>query len=108
MSILLTRVVRGEKGTFGVLSFNDIPICVTCENKPLPIGVYDCAKWKIEGTDVALVTGNDAHDAGENIAVGQGFFTYTGIPAISNSKATMNLLQSTLPEKFILTIKEAY
>lgn len=129
MQITLNRVAQSQQGTFGVLVIDNKPVCVTCEDpwnnnqhgvSCIPAGVYECQKfngdkfknvWQIMNVPnreaILIHNGNDINDTHGCILVGQGFFQYEGMPAVSNSRATLELLRSTLPDTFTLTIKEA-
>lgn len=130
MQLTLIRTAQSDKGTFGVLVIDNKPVCVTCEDpwnnnqrqiSCIPTGVYDCVKfngskyknvWQVlnvPNRDAILIhNGNDIRDTQGCILVGQGFFQYEGNPAITNSRATLDLLRATLPDNFKLTIKEAF
>lgn len=128
--INLYRVAQSAKGTFGVLVVDYKPVCVTCEDpwndnqsniSCIPAGVYDCRKfngnkyknvWEVTNVPnrsaILIHNGNDTRDTEGCILVGQGFFQYEDNPAISNSRATLEMLRATLPDEFILNIQEAF
>lgn len=130
LTITLNRVAQSDKGTFGVLLNGELPLCVTCElpwkdNQHkiscIPAGSYPCVRynsarfkkvWEVTGVPnrdaILLHNGNTIHDVEGCILVGQGFFHMENLPAISNSLATLELLRATLPEEFMLIIKESF
>lgn len=126
MQIDLIRVAQSEKGTFGVLVKDNIPLCVTCEdpwndNKKgqscVPAGTYlvdphNGEKYKdvwilrdVPGRDAILIhNGNSiAHTQG-CILVGKAF----SWASIINSRETLDYLRGVLPRSFQLTITDAW
>lgn len=127
--IILTRSPSTPQGTFGVLSANGIPLCVTCElpwlnNQPniscIPVGVYNCQRgpspsfpegntWAIEDvedrTGVRLHNANDIAQLEGCVAVGDSFGTLNNLPAVLNSVQTLAMLNKILPDNFTLTIQ---
>lgn len=123
----LYRVCSSEKGSFGVLVFNSIPLCVTLElpNKGnrkniscIPCGSYSCVKGKspsknmqlngevfkvlgVPGRDNILIhIGNYLTDTLGCILVGK----YYNNNMISSSTEAMKKLLKELPDEFILEI----
>lgn len=127
MKVELTRVCSSDNGTFGVLSINNEPICVTCEdpwkdNSPniscIPIGNYQCVKfsgtkykdvWEVTnvpGRSAILIhNGNTIKDTQGCILVGLLFTKIKGTPAVGNSLLALDKLRYLLPDKFTLVIK---
>lgn len=121
--MILTRVATGNKGTFGVIVDNGLPLCVTCEdpwndnitgNSCIPEGTYDCVPhngaryqnvWRLEdvpGREAILIhSGNSIADTQGCILVGESFIG----DRITNSRETLNMLRKKLPERFSLTIR---
>lgn len=130
MSITLTRVVSSEKGTFGAICIDDMPVCVTCEDpwkgnerqlSCIPAGTYQCENyssakfpdtWEVKdvpGRSAILIhAGNTIADTEGCILVGTSFGSLQGAPAITGSKLMMDRLRLVLPDSFTLTIKEGY
>jgi len=130
MNLNLTRVCTSEKGTFGVLTKDGEPICVTCEDpwkdnqrriSCIPEGEYQCRKhnglryvnvWEITNVPnrsaILIHSGNTTDDTEGCILVGNGFSHMDGNPAVINSLATLNELRKTLPDEFTLTVRSAY
>ncbi len=124
--ITLHRVASTDKGTFGVLVRDGIPLCVTCEDPDnnnakniscIPKGIYRCKPfsgtrfknvWEItkvpNRTTVLIHEGNTINNTEGCILVGEGFTTMKGLPAVFNSVATLNRLRRTLPSEFELEI----
>lgn len=127
--IQITRTCSSLKGTFGVLSINDIPQCVTCElpwldNAPgvscIPPGTYAVVRhaspkfplgntWEITGvparSGILIHNANDIADLEGCIAVGQYFGMLNGMPAVLNSGVALSMLNHQLPDSFTLTIQ---
>lgn len=120
--IKLTRTDQSAQGTFGILSMNDIPLCVTCElPNPIPEGTYACIPhngpehkdvWEIIGVPghsaVLIHEGNTILDTKLCVLVGNGFGTVKNLPAVIASRNTLDFLRIHLPKSFSLTIKGAY
>lgn len=130
MSIILTRSLSTNNGTFGLWSIDGAPICVTCElpwanNKTgiscIPNGVYHCIRhvserfplgntWEVTGallgarTGILIHNANDTADLKGCIAVGSGFGIVNMLPAVINSVATLQMLNEKLGEEFDLII----
>lgn len=128
-TLILTRVCSSDKGTFGVITHDNIPLCVTCEDpwndnrrniSCIPTGTYTClshsgAKYKdvwtvtnVPNRDGILIhQGNTTNHTEGCILVGRGFFDMGGTPSISDSRITLDMLRQKLPDSFNLTIREA-
>ena len=127
-NIIIKRVCSTDKGTFGVLIKNDMPICVTCElpwknNQAkiscIPEGAYRCKPhtspkypdvWEVCGVpdrDAILIhMGNTINDIEGCILVGQSFGILANLPAVLSSKLAFQRLKEVLPNEFTLIIKE--
>lgn len=125
--IILKRIAENDDGTFGVLVKDDIPLCVTLEDKwehnkrnisCIPEGEYMVEKYS--GTkfkDVWMVlnvpnrsailihSGNLDTDVSGCIAVGTNYGTLGKKSAILRSKEALNKLRNELPDIFKLTIR---
>jgi hypothetical protein len=124
--IELIRVAQSDKGTFGVLVKEGIPICVTCEdpwndNKVgiscIPEGAYSVLPhsgekyknvWRLREvpgrSDILIHNGNSIADTRGCILVGKGF----SWASITNSRETLDYLRGVLPGNFTLQIKNAF
>lgn len=122
----LQRGVMSDEGTFGMLSMDGRPLCVTCEdpwndNKNniscIPPGKYECRKysgtkyknvWILEGTGhrkaILIHAGNTKKNTEGCILVGARFGVLGGLFAILDSVRTINMLRRTLPDRFTLLI----
>ncbi len=131
MAVTITRSPSTPKGTFGVLSIDGAPVCVTCElpflnNAPevscIPAGNYHCVRhvsakfplgntWEITNvpgrTGVLIHNANDIAQLEGCIAVGSTFGQVNGLPAVLNSVATLAMLNQKLPEEYDITILQA-
>lgn len=127
MNYILTRVCSSEKGTFGVLTYNGEPLCVTCEdpwndNKTsiscIPVGDYSVEKfngnrfkdvWEIKnvpGRSVILIHGgNTIDDTHGCVLVGRSFSKLGNLPSVMQSQDCLTELRSKLPDKFKLTVR---
>jgi hypothetical protein len=125
--LLLQRGPSSEAGTFGILFMEGIPLCVTCEDpwhnnitgaSCIPVGKYECVKhngtkysnvWKLLGVphrDFILIhNGNTINDTKGCILVGKSFGATDGLPSITDSRITLNMLRQRLPDNFTLTIQ---
>ena len=130
MVITLTRCCTSGKGTFGMVSLNDTPLCVTCElpwndNHPrtscIPAGTYRFKKFKsprhgwvwlavnVPGRSmIEIHSANTIKDLEGCIAPGREFGRIKDFPAVLNSKSAMAMLREVLPDVFEMQIKEAY
>ncbi|MCA9340740.1 MAG: hypothetical protein KDA17_07535 [Candidatus Saccharibacteria bacterium] len=126
----LTRVMRSSDGTFGILSQDKKPLCCTVENDWLdnqqrisciPPGVYECepfsgTKYKdvwilkdVPGRSYILIHAGNTHKHTEGcILVGKGFAELHGIPAVTNSRDTLQMLRKVMPQEFKLEIIEKF
>lgn len=126
-SLTLTRILYGSLGTFGAISWNDLPLCVTCElpwrsNQDriscVPEGTYQLTAhsgtkfkdvWKLqdvpERDDVLLHWGNTVNDILGCILVGQSYAQFGALPGVANSVSTIQMLRKTikLPTQLIIT-----
>ena len=128
MTYTLQRMSDSGKETFGTFLDEDGQhLCVTIErpwddNLPdvscIPPGTYEFYRfqsphngdvWRTEGvpnrTAIEIHAANFAHQLEGCIAVGNSIGEIGGIPAILNSKQTLSMLHSVLPDNFSLTIK---
>ncbi len=127
----ITRQPGSGNGILGQLSDESgHVICDTCErpwlnNAPkvscIPTGTYNVIKhdspnhpdtWEITGvpgrSGILIHNGNSAMEDSEGcILVGDSQGIIDGYPAVLNSVATLEMLRNTLPDNFILTIKNA-
>lgn len=123
---ILHRTSKSDQGTFGVFSCDGRPLCTTCEdpwndNKTgescIPVGTYKCQKhngkryqgvWEVcdvPGRSAILIhAGNTIKDTRGCILVGRSFSTLGGVPSVTNSIATLEMLREVLPDSFTLTI----
>ena len=122
MKITLKRIAQSEKGTFGVLIKDDVPLCVTCEDpwnnnatniSCIPAGEYDCtphngAKYsdtwilnKVPNRSAILFhAGNSIQDTQGCILVGRSFNSHT----IRDSRNALDYLRTVLSDEFTLKI----
>jgi hypothetical protein len=127
MKLLLTRCVSSDKGTFGVLSLDNEPLCVTCEdpwndNKRqvscIPTGTYECKKfsglrfkdvWEllnVPGRSAILIhAGNTIDDTHGCILVGRSFSHMGKLPSVMQSREALNELRLKLPDTFTLEVR---
>jgi hypothetical protein len=128
--ITLLRVCTSIKGTFGVMIYNGMPVCVTCEDpwndnrkniSCIPDGEYTCetyhsAKypnvWEVRdvpGRSLILIhNGNTISHTEGCILVGRGFYHMGDLPMVTDSIATLEMLRSQLPSSFKLSIRSVY
>jgi len=126
MSVKIHRSLQNEHGTFGILSFEGKPLCNTLElpwkqNKPrvscIPEGIYNVVPhtgtlfknvWRLEnvtGREAILIHyGNTVEDILGCILVGQSFSTLKGLPAVTHSRDTLDMLKQKLPKEFTLQV----
>ena len=126
--VYLHRVLSSDKGTFGVLIYQNKPLCVTCEdpwndNKEniscIPFGEYKVSPhsgrlykdvWVVNGVKdrsaILIHNGNSTKDTEGCILVGEYFTEFSGNPGIANSRLTLDRLRKTLPKTFTLVIMD--
>jgi hypothetical protein len=126
MNLTLTRIAK-PGATFGVLSTDDFPLCVTLElpwldNQPdiscIPTGTYHCEQfespehgqvWQVmnvlDRSDVLLHEGNYLSNTKGCILCA---FQFAGnAPAILTSDLAIAFLRNTLPSEFDLIIVDS-
>lgn len=131
MILYLDRLKFLEQGTVGVLSTDGDtknPLCYTLElpwhnNEHgiscIPVGAYKCIPhnspahphtWEVTGVPnrsaILIHSGNTINDLKGCIAVGDSMGELDGLPAVRNSKITMEKLSGMLPDNFMLNIEE--
>lgn len=124
--IELKRISYSDRGTFGVLLKDKIPLCLTLEdpwkdNKKnvscIPEGKYKCVPhngtkyknvWRIKnviGRSAILIhAGNTENDTEGCILVGQSFGRLGDKVAVLNSQNTLAQLRGVLPDHFEIVI----
>lgn len=129
MKISLMRVAESDKGTFGVLVIDEIPICVTCEDpwnenhsniSCIPMGTYEVQKfngtkykdvWQIMNVPnrsaILIHNGNTIKDTEGCVLVGESFSLNGPVPMVTNSVKTLEKLRDILPDEFSLRIMDA-
>lgn len=122
----LARQSDSGRETFGLFQQDDTTICVTIERPWLnnehgisciPPGTYSCKRilsphngdcWEVmdvtDRTNIEIHAANMASQVKGCIAVGDRIGQIDGIPAVLNSKKTLAMLHSILPDEFKLTI----
>jgi len=125
-TVYLHRVLSSDKGTFGVLIYNNRPLCVTCEdpwndNKTgiscIPFGTYKVTPhngknyqnvWILndvkDRVGILIHEGNTPKNTEGCILVGEYFTDFSGNPGIANSRLTLEKLRKILPKEFKLVI----
>jgi hypothetical protein len=130
MAVTITRSPSTPDGTFGLLSIDRVPTCVTCElpwknNESdvscIPAGTYHCVRhvspkfplgntWEITNvpgrSGILVHNSNDIADLEGCVAVGSAFGVVYDLPAVINSDATLAMLNQKLGDEFDLTILE--
>lgn len=126
MKLKLMRAAQSEYGTFGVLSVDETPLCVTCEDpwnnnkigeSCIPVGTYSCVPhsgehfqnvWELldvpDRSAILIHGGNTIKDTRGCILVGGGFGKLGTMPCITNSQLILSQLRNLLPGEFELTI----
>lgn len=124
----LKRSTSGPEGTFGVLYTDDgTKLCITCEEpwnnndsgkSCIPKGTYPCIRhnspkfphtWEVTnvpGREAILIhNGNNINDTHGCILVGEYMGEVDGLPSVMESKKTLAMLNTVLPETFDLTVE---
>lgn len=126
MKITLHRIAQSDKGTFGVLVKDNIPLCVTCEDpwkdnaigeSCIPAGTYHCLPhngtrykdvWRLMNVPnrsaILIHAGNTIADTKGCILVGRHFGELGGYPAVLSSRNALQELRQVLPDDFDLEI----
>jgi hypothetical protein len=131
MKVTLARAASTSQGTFGILSIDGAPVCVTCElpweNNDaevscVPPGTYPCIRhvsqkfplgntWEVTGVPgrvgILIHNANDISELEGCIAVGNSFGKLNGLPAVLGSVSTLAMLNNELPDDFDLTISQS-
>lgn len=122
MNIKLVRNSSSDKGVYGVITKDNIPLCVTLElpwktNKRnvscIPMGYYNVEKyssskypnvWQIKGVNgrssILIHIGNFLKDTQGCVLVGTSF----GNGCINQSAKAIKKLRKELPDEFILEV----
>ena len=124
MNVTLLRIAENEHGTFGVMIYNNQPICCTLEEpwrnnqneiSCIPLGTYQCKPhsgpkkknvWILEGvpnrTGILIHTGNTIENTEGCILVGRQFTPF----GVILSQMALDDIKKLLPSNFTLTIKD--
>lgn len=124
--VILSRAPSSDKGTFGVLLHDGVPLCVTCERpwadnrhetSCIPLGLYRCLPyasptkglvWLLQGVTgrsmIEIHAANKPSQLRGCIAPGRQFAVFDGECGVTASKDTLKYLQETLPDQFDLII----
>lgn len=124
--VTLKRACESAEGTFGILSINGLPLCVTCEdpwidNKRniscIPTGIYECTKhngtkykdvWILHNVPnrsaILIHAGNTENDTNGCILVGETIGRLRGKPAVLSSRKALDKLRDVLPNNFTLEV----
>lgn len=130
MILTLYTLRSDESGTFSELLMGNERLCVTCEDpwnenekgkSCIPGGMYQFVPhtgpeyqdvWRavgVPGRDGILIhNGNTIKDTRGCILVGSQFGKIDGMPAVLNSRKTLDMLREALPERFIMTIRRPW
>lgn len=126
----LVRIAQSSDGTFGVLTKDNMPLCVTLEdpwndNKKqiscIPAGAYTCIRhnggkyqkvWEIvkvpNRSSILIHNGNTTDDTIGCVLVGRYFGKVNGKYGILQSVPVLNELRDLLPSTFKLEIINAF
>jgi hypothetical protein len=118
--LVLQRQKPTSDGTFGQMFRNGHQFCVTCEPvEPIPAGTYLCVQhngpkfqnvWELQGvpgyTAILIHNGNTIRDTDGCLLVGNTYGRVGDVPAVMNSRATLDTLRATLPGTFKLEIRD--
>ena len=127
MNLTLTRAPSTAHGTFGILTLEGRPLCVTCEDpwknnrrneSCIPTGTYQCRNhngkkytnvWEVTNVPgrkaILIHAGNTTDDTEGCILVGESFDELDGKPAVLRSRVALMKLRGLLPDNFSLTIE---
>lgn len=128
MAIKIKRSVRGQAGTFGLMSKDDIPFAITLEpiTTIIPQGQYICTWFKSpKRKDLCYLLKDVPGHLGVEIHVGNTILDSTGCPLVGlglgkintkgglrdgiiNSKPALNMLRQVTgnADQFVLTIED--
>ncbi len=127
MNLTLKTFKSDDYGTFGQLFLEDEQLCYTVElpwkdnhheTSCIPAGIYECIPhssdkfpntWEITGVPdrsaILIHSANTIQDLRGCVGVGNRLGFVNDLPAVLNSKKTLDMLRSTLDDYFTLTIK---